>query len=183
MAKKSAKDRISNEINAGSMADIAFLLLIFFLVTTTIVEDKGVLVRLPPWSEEPPDVLKFKTRNVYSILVNANNDLLVRGEPKKLEDLKEGIKEFIMNPERRDDLAETSVDAIVSMKNDRGTKYGVYLEVYNEVKAAYNELKDEEANRKFGKDYEYLTKEQQRTVREVIPEKLSEAEPTSFGEE
>jgi len=83
MAKKSAKDRISNEINAGSMADIAFLLLIFFLVTTTIVEDKGILVQLPPWSEEPPDILKFKTRNVYSILVNANNDLLVRGEPKE----------------------------------------------------------------------------------------------------
>ena len=115
MAKKSAKDRMSNEINAGSMADIAFLLLIFFLVTTTIVEDKGVLVRLPPWSEEPPEVLKFKTRNVYSILVNANNDLLVRGEPTRLEDLKEGVMEFIMNPNRREDLAETSVDAILSL--------------------------------------------------------------------
>ncbi|MEL6122482.1 MAG: biopolymer transporter ExbD, partial [Bacteroidota bacterium] len=95
MAKKSVKDRMSNEINAGSMADIAFLLLIFFLVTTTIAEDKGVLVRLPPWSEEPPPTLKFKTRNVYSILVNANNDLLVRGEPKELAGLREGVKEFI----------------------------------------------------------------------------------------
>ena len=183
MAKKSAKDRITNEINAGSMADIAFLLLIFFLVTTTIVEDKGILVQLPPWSEEPPDILKFKTRNVYSILVNANNDLLVRGEPMKLEDLREGIKEFILNPKKREDLSETSQDAIVSVKHDRGTKYGIYLEVFNEVEAAYNELRDEVSNRRYGKAYEYLTTEQKRIVREEIPKKLSEAEPTAFGDE
>ncbi len=183
MAKKSAKDRMSNEINAGSMADIAFLLLIFFLVTTTIVEDKGVLVRLPPWSEEPPEVLKFKTRNVYSILVNANNDLLVRGEPTRLEDLKEGVMEFIMNPNRREDYAESSVDAIVSLKNDRGTKYETYLAVYNEVTAAYNTLNDREAQRRFGKDYDNLTIEQKKQVRELIPKKLSEAEPSNFGEE
>lgn len=174
---------MSNEVNAGSMADIAFLLLIFFLVTTTIAEDSGVLVRLPPWSEEPPEVLKFKTRNVYSILVNANNDLLVRGEPKKLEELKEGVMEFILNPERREDLAESSEDAIVSLKNDRGTKYETYLSVYNEVKAAYNALFNQEAQRKFGKDYEFLTTPQQKEVREVIPMKLSEAEPSKFGEE
>lgn len=174
---------MSNEVNAGSMADIAFLLLIFFLVTTTIAEDKGVLVRLPPWSEEPPEVLKFKTRNVYSILVNANNDLLVRGEPLDIKDLKEGVQEFILNPQRRDDLAESSVDAIVSLKNDRGTKYETYLNVYNEVKAAYNALHNQEAQRKFGKDYEFLTVPQQKEVRAVIPMKLSEAEPSKFGEE
>ena len=67
MAKK--KQRMSNEINAGSMADIAFLLLIFFLVTTTIAEDKGVLVKLPPWSDEPPPEMKLNTRNIYSVLV------------------------------------------------------------------------------------------------------------------
>jgi len=183
MAKKSSRDRLSNEVNAGSMADIAFLLLIFFLVTTTIVEDKGVLVRLPPWSEEEPDVLKFNKRNVYSILVNANNDLLVRGEPKEVKDLKEGIKEFIVNPQKREDLAESSSEAIVSFKNDRGTKYETYLEVYNEVMAAYNELRNEVANAKFGKDYEYLEKSQKVEVREVIPMKLSEAEPTKFGDE
>jgi len=183
MAKKSAKDRISNEVNAGSMADIAFLLLIFFLVTTTIVEDKGVLVRLPPWSDEPPPVLKFKTRNVYSILVNANNDLLVRGDLKNVKDLKDGIKEFILNPNKREDLAETSEDAIVSIKNDRGTKYETYLSVYNEVKAAYNELRDEQAERKFGKKYEFLTKTQAREINQIIPMKLSEAEPSEFGEE
>ena len=138
MAKKSSKDRLSNEVNAGSMADIAFLLLIFFLVTTTIEEDKGVLVRLPPWSEEEPDILKFNKRNVYSILVNANNDLLVRGEPKQVEDLRDDIKEFIMNPTNREDFAESSDEAIVSFKNDRGTKYETYIEIYNEIQAAYN---------------------------------------------
>jgi len=147
------------------------------------VEDKGVLVRLPPWSEEPPDVLKFKTRNVYSILVNANNELLVRGEPKEIEELREGIKDFILNPERRDDLAESSTEAIVSMKNDRGTKYETYIEVYNEVKGAYNELRNEEAQRKFGKLYEFLNRDQRKQVHEIIPLKLSESEPTAYGEE
>lgn len=183
MAKKSAKDRVSNEVNAGSMADIAFLLLIFFLVTTTIAEDSGVLVKLPPWSETPPETSQQKTRNVFSILVNANNDLLVRKEPMEVRDLKDKIKEFILNPQKRDDLAETPDDAIVSIKNDRGTKYETYIEVYNEVKAAYNELRDETAERKFGKKYEFISKEQAREVNKIIPMKLSEAEPSAFGEE
>jgi len=183
MAKKSTKDRLNNEINAGSMADIAFLLLIFFLVTTTIVEDKGVLVKLPPWSEEPPDIQKLNTRNVYSVLVNAQNQLLVRGEPADIETLRENAKEFIMNPKNRKDMAEKPTKAIVSMKNDRGTKYETYLEVYNEIKAAYNELRNEAAKRKFSRDYEFCTREQRAEIRSEIPLVISEAEPTSFGEE
>ncbi len=183
MAKKSIKDRMSNDINAGSMADIAFLLLIFFLVTTTIAEDKGILVQLPPWSSEPPEVLKFKERNVYSVLVNANNDLLVRGEQMDISNLKEGIKEFILNPTKRSDLSENPDDAIVSLKNDRGTEYVTYIEVYNEVKAAYNELRDEAAERKFGKVYQYLDRAQRKEIQKIIPMKLSEAEPTAYGEE
>ena len=183
MAKKSARDRMSNEVNAGSMADIAFLLLIFFLVTTTIVEDKGVLVKLPPWSDEPPDIQQLKTRNVYSVLVNAQNQLLVRGEPADLETLRENAKEFIMNPNRRDDMAEKPTKAIVSMKNDRGTKYETYLEVYNEIKGAYNELRNEAANRKFSRDYEFCSREQRKEIRDEIPLVISEAEPTAFGEE
>ncbi len=183
MAKTSIKDRMSNEVNAGSMADIAFLLLIFFLVTTTIVEDKGVLVKLPPWSNEPPDIQQLKTRNVYSVLVNAQNQLLVRGEPADLETLRENAKEFIMNPNKRADMAEKPTKAIVSMKNDRGTKYATYLEVYNEIKGAYNELRNEEANKRFGRDYEFCTREQRKEIRDDIPLVISEAEPTSFGEE
>ncbi len=174
---------MSNEINAGSMADIAFLLLIFFLVTTTIVEDKGILVKLPPWSDEPPDITRLKERNVFSVLVNASNQLLVRGEPTEISQLKERTKDFIKNPQRREDLAESPKKAIISLKNDRGTKYKTYLEVYNELQAAYNELRDEEALKRFGKPYEDCNNQQRKEIRNDIPLILSEAEPTAFGEE
>jgi len=185
MARKSSKDRFSNEINAGSMADIAFLLLIFFLVTTTIVEDKGITVKLPPWSEEEVDPTKLNTRNVFSVLVNANNQLLVRGEPAKVDDLRERAKEFIWNPKKRDDLAERPTKAIISLKNDRGTNYKTYLEVYNELKGAYNELWDEEVQRSYPQYKEYtddLPISVRRAVKAKIPFVLSEAEPTSYGE-
>jgi len=181
MAKK--KTREAPEVNAGSMADIAFLLLIFFLVTTTIDVDKGVLVKLPPWSEEEPEVEKMNTRNVYSVLVNAEDQLLVRGEPQSIKTLRANAKEFIMNPNKREDMAEKPTKAIISIKNDRGTSYKTYLEVYNELKAAYNELREESANRKHGKSYEFLTKVQKRAIRAEIPLVISEAEPTNFGDE
>jgi biopolymer transport protein ExbD len=183
MGKTSSRDRMKDEINAGSMADIAFLLLIFFLVTTTIAEDKGVLVKLPPWSNTPPDVQKMNTRNVYSVLVNAKNQLLVRGELMQIGNLKDNTKAFIWNPKKETDKAESPKRAIISLKNDRGTKYGTYLAVYNELKAAYNELRMEEAQRRFGKEYEFLDKDQQRAIRSDIPLVISEAEPTAFGEE
>lgn len=183
MGKTSTRDRMKNEINAGSMADIAFLLLIFFLVTTTIAEDKGVLMKLPPWSEDDPDNLKMKTRNVYSVLVNADNQLLVRGEPMGLEELKDRTKDFIANPRKEEDKAESPTKAIIMLKNDRGTRYETYLEVLNEVKAAYNELRDEASERKYGKAYEYANKAQRKEIRDAIPLVISEAEPTSFGEE
>ncbi|MCB0628689.1 MAG: biopolymer transporter ExbD [Saprospiraceae bacterium] len=184
MAKKSSRDRMSNEINAGSMADIAFLLLIFFLVTTTIAEDKGILVKLPIWSEEEPDITKLKERNVFAVLVNAQNQLLVRGEPMRIDDLKNFAKEFIANPNNRPDLAEKPTKAIISLKNDRGTEYGTYLSVYNELKAAYNELWNELSQKKYGRDYsEDMPFAYKKTIREEIPFVLSEAEPTAFGEE
>lgn len=182
MAKKSSKDRMSNEVNAGSMADIAFLLLIFFLVTTTIAEDKGVLVKLPPWSEEEPETARLKKRNVFSVLVNANNELLVRGEPMNVNNLKDGAKEFIMNPRKLENMAEKPQRAIISIKNDRGTKYETYLSVYNEVKAAYNELRDEAAMKQFGKNFEFLPKSKKKIIAEQIPLILSEAE-SKFGKE
>ena len=184
MAKKSSRDRMKNEINAGSMADIAFLLLIFFLVTTTIAEDKGILVRLPPWSEEEPDIAKLKTRNVYSVLVNAQNQLLVRGEPMDIDNLRENAKEFILNPTRREDMSESPKKAIISLKNDRGTNYKTYLAVYNELKGAYDELWDELCQKRYGVAYsEDLPTAYKRTIKEDIPMILSEAEPTNFGEE
>ncbi len=182
MAKK--KNRPAPEINASSMADIAFLLLVFFLVTTTIDVERGITVKLPEWSEEPPENIKINSRNIFSVLVNAQNQLLVRGEPAKIEDLRERAKEFIMNPAKKEDLAEVPGAAIISLKNDRGTKYGTYIEVYNELKAAYNELWDEEAMAMFGEHFnDDLAESKKKQVRGKIPFVLSEAEATSYGEE
>ncbi len=183
MARKSSRDRMKNEVNAGSMADIAFLLLIFFLVTTTIQVDSGVLVRLPPWSEDEPETEKLNKRNVYSVLVNANNELLVRGEPANVDELRENAKNFIMNPNKREDMAETPQKAIISLRNDRGTKYKTYLKVYNELKAAYTELRNTESQREFGKDFADLDREDKKVIIAKVPLILSEAEPTDFGEE
>ncbi len=177
MQLKKKKERVSQEINAGSMADIAFLLLIFFLVTTTINSEKGIPVKLPPWSDEEVDPTQLNTRNVYSVLVNYNNELLVRGEPTQITDLRDNAKEFIMNPEGREDLAEKPTKAIVSLKNDRGTKYETYLQVYNELKGAYNELWDEMAERDYQKKYEDLPKNAKKAIQDVIPLVISEAEP------
>ncbi|WP_116106744.1 ExbD/TolR family protein [Lewinella sp. IMCC34191] len=184
MAKTKTRDRMNNEINAGSMADIAFLLLIFFLVTTTIAEDKGILVKLPPWSDEEPDITKLKERNVFSVLVNAQNQLLVRDEPARIGELRERAKEFIMNPANRPDLAEGPKNAIISLKNDRGTDYDTYLAVYNELKGAYDELWDELSERRYGEPYsDEMPFAQRKAIRDEIPMVLSEAEPTNFGEE
>lgn len=182
MAKK--KQRAAPEINASSMADIAFLLLAFFLVTTTIDVEKGITVRLPEWSNEPPENVKINSRNVFSVLVNAQNQLLVRGELADVKELREKAKEFIMNPARKDDLAELPAAAIISLKNDRGTKYGTYIEVYNELKAAYNELWEEESMAQFGEHYsDDLAKSKKDKIKTKIPFVLSEAEATAFGEE
>jgi len=125
----------------------------------------------------------MKTRNVYSVLVNADNQLLVRGEPMDLDRLKDNTKDFIWNPRKEEDKAESPTKAIIMLKNDRGTKYRTYLEVLNEVKAAYNELRDEMSERQYGKAYEYADKDQRKSVRDAIPLVISEAEPTAFGEE
>lgn len=176
--------REKNEINAGSMADIAFMLLIFFLVTTTMDVDKGITVKLPPWSEEEPDITKLKKRNVFSINVNAFNQLQVRGDLMDVKDLKDKTKEFILNPMKLEDLSEAPNKALISLKNDRGTKYEAYIEVYNEITAAYKELWDELSMKEYGVPYsDELDIEKRKAIRTQIPKVLSEAEPTAFGDE
>ncbi len=171
------------EINASSMADIAFLLLIFFLVTTEITEDQGVLVRLPPWSDLPPEKTNVNPRNIFDVLVNKNNELLVRGEIADLETLRERTKTFILNPSAAPDMAVLPKSAIVSLKNDRGTNYATYVTVYNELLGAYNEIWEEEAQSSLGKNYEQLTDSQKEVIRKEFPLVLSEAEPSAFGDE
>ena len=175
MAK--GKRRQAPEINASSMADIAFLLLIFFLVTTEIVEDQGILVKLPPIPEDIEEVkIQIAPRNLFFVLVNKDNDLLVRGEQLEVAQLREKAKEFIMNP--------AGNTAIISHKNDRGTSYETYVTVYNELQAAYNELWNEESQRMYGKPYsDDMPAAQIKAIKDKIPFVLSEAEPTEFGEE
>ena len=176
--------REAPEINASSMADIAFLLLVLFLVTTTIDVERGITVRLPEWSEEPPEELELKQRNVFNVLVNAQNQLLVENKPADVANLRESAKELIMNPSGHTELSESPNAAIISLKNDRGTNYETYIEVYNELKAAYSELWDEEAMATLGKHYsEDLPKEDRDRIKKKIPFVISEAEPTAFGEE
>lgn len=177
MAKK--KRRLSSEVNAGSMADIAFLLLIFFLVTTQIDFDKGILVKLPAWEEKPPTT-EIPPRNVFSIKVNRKNKLLVEGELGNVAAIRNQVKEFVLNPQKKANLSSAPNKAVVSLQNDRGTSYSTYLNVYNEVKAAYNELWNEESNRRYGELFADLPKAAQKEIRRKIPSVISESEPTEF---
>jgi len=167
------------EVNAGSMADIAFLLLIFFLVTTTIDTDKGIAIKLPPMPEEnqPQNDIRIKERNVLKVLVNANDMLLVDGEPTDIKELKRLTKDFIDNPTQNPDLAESPQKAIVSLKNDRGTSYNLYIQVHNELKAAYNELRDARSRLLYGRSLEQLPESRQNEIKDYYRQVISEAEP------
>ena len=156
MAKRSAP-----EVNAGSMADIAFLLLIFFLVTTTIETDSGINRKLPPIEDvEDPPIIKEK--NIFTVVVNKNNQLLVEEELTDVSDLRSMAIEFLDNgggegeeacdycQGDRDPKSSDNPDkAIISLKNDRETSYKIYIAVQNELVAAYNDLRDREFNRLF----------------------------------
>ena len=181
MAKK--KSRGVPEINAGSMADIAFLLLIFFIVATTMDVDSGILTKLPPMPEEPQeDPPEIKERNILTVLVNSRDQLLVEGEWSDISKLREITKEFIVNPMKKETLPEDPTKAVVSLQNDRGTSYNAYIQVQNELKAAYNEVRNEEARSRFGKKFDDLNSDQQKEIQTIYPVKISEAEPKDVGQ-
>ena len=187
--------RATQEINAGSMADIAFLLLIFFLVTTTMDVDTGISRKLPPplrGDEEPPDI---NERNIFTVLVNSRDNLLVEGKPGDIRFLKERAKEFMSNPQNLEDLPEmvtkdipglgsvrVAKSAVISLKNDRGTSYKMYIAVQNELAAAIDELRNDLSMEKFGKKYtELISEEQADAIQKAIPVPISEAEPEDIG--
>lgn len=183
------------EINASSMADIAFLLLIFFLVTTTMNVDTGLARMLPPIpdKENPDDKTDVKQRNIFTVLINKSDRLLVEDQPMDLGMLRDKTKEFIMNPNNDLDLPEKQTveveyfgnvevgKGVISLQNDRGTSYKMYMLVQNELVAAVNELREQVARGKFGKSYNDLPEDQQKAVQKVIPQRISEAEPKSVG--
>jgi len=174
------EQRINPEINASSMADIAFLLLIFFLVTTTIDSDKGLTVKLPPIAEEPLPDTEINKRNVLNILVNRNDEMLVNEVKTELAELKNLATEFVTNPLQENTKPQSPEKAIISLKNDEGTSYSIYVAVHNEIKAAYNQLWDKAANQQYGKGYERLNLKERKTIRNMFPYKISEAEPDDF---
>ncbi|MDD2278008.1 MAG: biopolymer transporter ExbD [Bacteroidales bacterium] len=187
--------RSTPEINGGSLADIAFLLLIFFLVTTTMNVDTGLARMLPPMPEENQKKAEqdVKQRNIFTVLINKSDRLLVEGMPMEVNMLKEKAKEFIVNPNDRADLPEkkaTEIEyfgtvkvaqGVISLQNDRGTSYRMYMLVQNELVAAYNELRDELAKNKFGKLYNNLPENEQKAIQKVYPQRISEAEPKTVG--
>jgi len=198
------------EVNAGSMADIAFLLLIFFLVTTTIETDAGLDRMLPPI--EPPDTdVVIKQKNIFTVSINKSGQLLVEEELMNLEGLRDAAIAFLDNggapagsPEycnycqgKRDaSSSDNPQKAIISLKNDRETAYKTYITVQNELVGAYNDLRNRESRRLYNRDFtdmesEYLNpetpssvrdelKEKVQRIQELFPQKLSEAETSKI---
>lgn len=190
MAKTKRK---MTEIPSASLADIAFLLLIFFLVTTTMDVDSGIYRKLPQWVEnQQDDEQDINERNILQVLINKNNDLLVDGQPTDLSELKNIAKEFLLNPYNRSDYSEKEEKeveffgtvmvskGVISLQNDKSTKYGRYIEVQNELVACFNELKDDLAREHWGKLYANLLKEEQEAVNQIRPAFISEADPVEI---
>jgi biopolymer transport protein ExbD len=184
-------------VNATSSADIAFMLLLFFLLTTSMDTDQGLARRLPqpPSDEKKMEELDIKKRNILPILINTYNQVLCAGEYMELGDLRKKAVEFIANrdddpnlPERVEEevpffgVVKTSKLHVISLMNDRGTQYQKYIDVQNELAAAYNELRDEISKDKWGKPFAELEEEQQKAVQMIYPQKISEAEPKNYGD-
>ncbi len=188
--------RKTPEVPAASLADIAFMLLIFFLVTTTMDVDSGLERRLPPMppeDQQDDDTPPIKERNVFVVLVNSNDQILVENEYSTVDQIREKAKEFMANPYDDVNLPEKTpkevpffgevgiTKGVISLQNHIGTSYGTYIAVQNELVAAINELRDELAKQKFGMPYEKLDKDQKSAVQEIFPSRISEAEPKYAG--
>ena len=192
------KKRSMPGINSSSTADIAFMLLIFFLTTTSMDTDRGLARRLPP----PPDPnisqddnIIVKERNVLQVRINKDNQLMVGSDYMEVSQLRDKAKEFIANPNDEAKLPEKHLKNIpllggacmvtekhvISVTNDVGTSYQAYIDVQNELVAAYNELREEMAVAKFGKSYLECNEDEQKAIREFYPQKISEAEPKKYG--
>jgi biopolymer transport protein ExbD len=184
-------------INASSMADISFLLLIFFLVTTSMDVNQGLARRLP--APIPPDQkiedTDINKRNLLIVKINSANQLMVQGQEMDVKQLRAKAKEFILNEADdaslpklfEEDFGEPigvirfTKEHVISVQNDVDTQYQAYLNVQNELVAAYNELRDECARKYFHKGYNELEEDQQKQIQKIYPQKISEAEPKNYG--
>ena len=174
------RERDEAEINASSMADIAFLLLIFFLVTTTINVDTGIGMTLPPKldEQEPPPV---KERNMLKILINENGDVLLEDEPSSTTQIREEVVTHVTNRGQNPAYAEGPDKAVVSIKTSAGTPYDQYIEVLDEVWMAYFELWNNEARQRGFANYDAykasLGEDEENEIRELYKAQISIAEP------
>ncbi|MCF0211655.1 MAG: biopolymer transporter ExbD [Bacteroidales bacterium] len=188
MAKRSTPG-----LNTSSMADISFLLLTFFLMTSSINTDMGIGRRLPPPLDKNAEVPEVHKRNVLKVSINYNDALSCNYEWTDIRDLKQRTKEFLSNPNNDPSLPE-KVDVeieglgtypvsqgVISLLNDRGTSYDMYFRVQNELAAAINELRDELAMERFHKHYADLKEAQTEAINKAIPVPISEAEPKNIG--
>lgn len=183
------------QLNSSSTADISFILLIFFLVTTSMDTDTGLERRLPPWEPDAQeDDVKVKERNILVVSINKNNEILCRGREIEVGEINEIAKEFIANPENRANLpakenfeipgfgtVTTTTKHVISLSTDRSTGYEIYFKVQNELTKAYNELRDEWCFATFNHHYIDCTTDQQTYARGMYPSKISEAEPKNYG--
>lgn len=183
-------------MNATSSADIAFMLLIFFLITTSMDTDKGLARRLPPPvpKDQKEQDIDIKKRNIMTVMINSYGQVLANGEEIPLKQLKDKAKEFIENPYNDEHMPEKTEEDVpyfgkvlisnkhvISLQNDRMTNYQSYISVQNELAKAYNELRNDLARKKFGKVFEELDDDQQKAVMKIYPQKISEAEPKNYG--
>ncbi len=195
------RNREIPEINSGSMADIAFLLLIFFLVATTVQNDLGLVRKLPP--ENTDTVIDVHERNIFRIILNKENELLVEGELFDIKDLETAAVNFLDNGgelgkceychgARSKDLSDNPKKAIISFQSDRKANYGSYVKVQDKLASAYVKLRNREAVRLYGLDFKSMESEyakpettQQvknvlkariKTIREMYPMQISESE-------
>ena len=179
------------EINSSSTADIAFLLLCYFLMTTTMDQDMGLQRRLPPMPDPNQKVedQKVNRRNIIIVKINSADRLLAGTEPMHVSQLKDKIKEFLTNPNNNANLPEKEEieiegygpcmvsKGVISLQNDRGTSYQAYIAVQNEPVKAVNELRDEFSMANYGMKYLKLDEDKQTIVRKAVPQNISEAEP------
>ena len=185
------------QINASSMADISFLLLIFFLVTTSMDVNQGLARRLP--APIPPDQKVEDTdinkRNLLVVKINSANQLMVQGQLSDIKNLKDDAKKFILNENDdsfypklyEEDFGEPigtiryTKEHVISVQNNVDTQYQVYVNVQNELVAAYNELRDECARKYFHMSYNELDEDNQKRIQKIYPQKISEAEPKNYS--
>ena len=181
-------------INSSSTADIAFLLLCYFLMTTTMGSQTGLSRRLPPMPDKDQKVedQKVNRRNILQVKINSADRILAGSEPMDVSQLKDKVKEFLSNPTNNPNLPEKELKdcggkqylvskGVISLQNDRGTSYQAYIAVQNELVKAINELRDEFSLKNYGKRYNRLDEDQQKIVRDCIPSNISEAEPKDVG--